>query len=280
MRAVNPARAGYRATGRSPAARIGGHVVERVARPDADEDRAGGQRDLGDDRDGDGLDVLGAASVSRRSMRSPMGRMVDESGTPGRVLVSVGLEDHRIGPAADDDDVIGAGRGAQLLDDRPDDGVGRHGPRQTGQDPREGLGLAASPGLELEGRLAMADRRDSGDDEETRGWPSRAGCAPLTRTADEDDEGQEGERNGEGGPRPADPAIRRVHAALWGRVGLGHLGIEVWDSNVRSSTRLRGTGGSWAPSTFVRGRAVLGPEDQAAASPAAAASWPPSRLTR
>ena len=76
------------------------------------------------------------------------------------------LEHPGIGSPADDDDVVGAGRLGQLLDDRTEDRVGRHRPRQARQDPGERLGLLAAPDLERRDGLAVADRGEADDDDE------------------------------------------------------------------------------------------------------------------
>ena len=219
------------------------------------------------------------SSGSSRSMRSPMGRMVDESGTPGRVLVRVASRTIASGRRRTTTTWSAPVAEPSSSTIAPDDRVGRDGARQAGQDPRERLGLAASAGLERERGLAMADGRDAGDDEEAEDRPvERAARRPRTRRTRTTSASRANAPERRAHARRI-RAIRRVHAALWGRVGLGHVGIEVWDSNVRSSTRLRGTGGSWPGQYFRTGPSVPA-SVRRRRPPAAAASWPPSRLTR
>ncbi len=74
-----------------------------------------------------------AGVVARRP--DPRGRRsagsVVESGTPGAGADERRLEDAGVGPAAGDDDVVGAGRVGQLVDDGAEDRVGRR-PSATG----------------------------------------------------------------------------------------------------------------------------------------------------
>ena len=69
----------------------------------------------------------------------------------------------------------------------------------------------------------MDERRETGDEDDDKQEP--VGERRIHRErADEDHDGDEKERDGEGPPGPADPAIRRVHGARGARRGWGQLG--------------------------------------------------------
>ncbi len=168
---------------------------------------ATGVRRLGPDGMATGSRRTRSRSVVGGSSRSPIGRRVVESGTPGRALTSVASSTRASGPAAGDDDVVRAGRIGQLVDDRAEDRVGRHGARQartgcarTIRPPRAGRPRARRrPGG---GGSRRTRRRTEGDDAQSIG---------RARSSDEPDHGDQAEdeeRDGEDPPRSSDPTVR------------------------------------------------------------------------
>ena len=95
------------------------------------------------------------------SSRSLIGKSVEEVEPPRPGVDERRLEDPGVGPATDDDDVVGAGAGAELLDDRLDDRVGRDRPGQALEDPGEALGLGAAAAPRAPGRRAGGGPRRS-----------------------------------------------------------------------------------------------------------------------
>ena len=286
MRAANPARAWVPSDRNAwPAGPMSGHVVERVARPDADEDRTAGQRDLGDDRDGDRLDVPHGCGVGVQTILEIAdgqdGRRVRD---PGRVLVRVASRTLASGrrrttttwsaPVAEPSSSTIARRWRRATPTA----TGRTGSGRTTRPRRAGPARAPRP--PGDGRTAAAPATTS------RPRMTQSSWLRIRRTSDpdEDDEGQEDERDGEGPPGPADPAIRRVHGARGARVGWVTSGIE--DAGLGRRSRPLACGGTgWRHAVLVLPSSGLDPyqvpSDQAAArSGGRAASWPPSRLTR
>ena len=102
-----------------------------------------------------------SVSASGGSSRSVIGKSVEEVEPPRPGVDEHRLEDPGVGPATDDHDVVGAGAGAQLLDDRPDDRVRRDRAGEALQDPGEALGLRAAAVLELLDGEPVADRGEA-----------------------------------------------------------------------------------------------------------------------
>ena len=97
-------------------------------------------------RDGHGDRLAVRVRVRRILEIARSGTSVEEVGHAGPGADEHRLEDPGVGAATDDDDVVGAGAGAELLDDRADDRVGRDRAGQALQDPGEDLGLRAAAG--------------------------------------------------------------------------------------------------------------------------------------
>ena len=143
---------------------------------------------------------------STGSSRSPIGRRVVESGTPGPGADERRLEHPGVGAPPRDDDVVRARRLGQLVDDRAQDRVGRHGARQARQDARERLGLLATADLERSDGLAVADGREADDRDEADDGP-----VERPRIGDqrgERDEAEDEERCGEDPPGASDATFR------------------------------------------------------------------------
>ena len=110
-----------------------------------------------------------------------MGSVVVDAATPGRGADQPRLEDPGVTAAASDDDVVGARRAGELVDDGRDDGIGRDRARQVREDPDERLGLGPAAGLEVGDGGAVLDRRDAdAEDERSDEEVDRAG-APAQR---------------------------------------------------------------------------------------------------
>jgi len=188
------------------------------------------------------------------------------------------LEHAGVGPAAGDDDVIRARRIGKLGDDRAEDRVRRHGARQPGQDARERFGLLAPSDLERGDRFAVADRGEPDDEHQADDRPvDRPGT--VQRDPHDGDQAENEERDGEDPPRSSDATVRRVRGSRRRAGRLRHVRDRGWRSGALPSIPIGpyswrlGAVPSYYPVALI---AVSG----AAASCAAAASFPPPCLTR
>ncbi len=117
------------------------------------------------------------------------------------------LEDAGVWSATDDDDVVGARGGAEILDNGPDDRVGRDRARQPLEDPGEALGLVTPARLEILDRDPMEDRGKPDDDDQQGDRPvAEPGIGPQPEDGEQT---EEEERDGEDEPGAADPGILR-----------------------------------------------------------------------
>jgi hypothetical protein len=119
------------------------------------------------------------------------------------------LDEGGLGPAADDDDVVGRGGAAQLLHDRLEDRVRRDGPRQTLEDAGETLSLGPTPGLAGPDRPAVEDGRQTDDDEEDEERHVE-GPDPVGSQLEDQDQAQDEEGAGEEPPCLSDPTVLRI----------------------------------------------------------------------
>ena len=93
--------------------------------------------------------------------------------------------------------MVGAGAGTQLLDDRVDDGVGRHRARQALEDPREALGLDPPSSLEGLDGAPMTDAGEPDDDGQCRDRPVDEVGLDDEPEQDDQPENEEGDREDE-----------------------------------------------------------------------------------
>ncbi len=171
--------------------------------------RAGDCRDgLGLDRDRDrfGRDELpvGGPVDPLLEVRDGQDRRRVGNARPGAHEGRV--EDPRARAPAGDDDMIGARRLRELLDDRVDHGVGGHRAGQARQDPGERLGLGSLLSFERSDRVPMHDRGGPGRHDQREHEP----VEQAARVGDEavgGDQAEGDEDAGDGPPRPLDPRI-------------------------------------------------------------------------
>ena len=210
----------------------------------------------------------GADPRGRRSAAASCG-----SGCPGGRSRAAPRGRVRLGPPTDHDDVVGAGRLAQLLDDGIDDGIGRDRARQAGQDAGERLRLAPPAASRPGDRRGVDDGADAGHDDEPRGrTTSRAASGRRGRA--EQPRGRAGGMRRRRATRTGgcvDPTDPRARGA---RVGWLTSGIQ--DGGPGPSRPLPGTRYRWRRRP---GTSVPVARSGGGVVPAAAASWPPPRLT-
>ena len=221
---------------------------------------------------------VGSASTDPRGRRSAGAS--SNSGTPGAGADERRLEDAGVGPPADDDDVVGAGRLGQLVDDGVEDRVGRDRARQAGQDAGERFGLLAPADLERGDRLRW--RIAANPTTNTRPTTTQSiGRRRLEREPQTRRSGRGRRRSRRrsttrvGSDGPSCPAVGS-RTAGW----LAHVRDRGWRSGAaavhrRSPVRMA------VAALVLSYQSPVGAIAQAAAPlGAAAASWPPSRLTR
>ena len=226
------------------------------------------------DRDRHGLAVA-RARPSTGSSRSAIGRRVVESGTPGRALTSVASRTRASGrrrattmwsapvAVASSSTIAPRIASGETERDRLD--------RMRAKD----LGLLAAADLERGDRLAMADGREADDEDEPDDGPVGR-TRPLRADPEDRDQAEDEEGGGEDPPGASRSRFRRVRGSSRPAGGVAHVRDQGWRSRPAASIPGPGTdgGGRPVPSSYPPGRQA------AAMSPAAAASWPPSRLTR
>ncbi len=186
-------------------------------------------RHVGHDRDGDRFASVGRAIVLDGILeiadRQEGRRIVDTrtGADEGR------LEDPCVGTPAGDDDMVGAGRLGELIDDGPEDRIGRDRARQARQDPGERFGLFATTQFEGGDGLAVTDRGEADDEDEGDDRPVD-GSRKLGTEPDQGDGSEDEERDGEDPPRSSDPTIRRVGGSYWRAGGFAHVRDRGWRS--------------------------------------------------
>ena len=125
------------------------------------------------------------------------------------------LEDAGVGPAPDDDDVVGArSPRPSSLDDRVEDRVRRDRAGQA----RTGCGRTISassrrPTSSAGDGLAVADGGDADDERRGRRSAQSTGRRARPATRSDGDQAEDEERGGEDPPGPSDPTIRRVRGS-------------------------------------------------------------------
>ena len=182
-----------------------------------------------------------SADRSIRSSRSETGRIVVESGTPGRELTRVASRTRESGRRRATTTWSAPVAARELLDDRVDDGVGRHRARQARQDPGERLGLGSPLGFERrrpprDGTIAAAPADHDQREHE-----------PVEQAARVDDEavrGDQAEGDEDAGETHHDRWIRGSCWSVCGgevEVGLRTFGMEHARPARRASMPRRGT---------------------------------------